>query len=260
MFVYKWPCVGVLGREWTVSDPVSRSNSLFGQSVWRSAAKRRRRLAVLNVSGRSHDNQGAGYMEALKRILHGGLNGVRLNSYPINFRHADTPDSIRQSWPLGWKTAADADLAWRAGSGPDDLRWYTGGYVDADGRGWIATATKETTGTSGFGHLRASGLPPDTNIARPGEFVRIYGNIQDTRMLLRPVRTNSMGEAEVWVDSETDGGGRINFGVPETGVFLADEIPRVVRPNIGDWSYDWSFTQVFEDEFPDAFVEIDPWG
>lgn len=253
MFVFKWPPVGVTGAEWTVEDPVSRSASLLTGRVYQSAAKRRRRLAVLNVQGAHGD--GGGYVEALKRILKGGLHAVRLESYPLNYGDAPTPDSIRQSWPLGWKTAADADLAWRAGDGPAGLRWYTGGW-----NGMIATASKEPTGTSGFGRLRVTGLPPSRLIARVGEFVRIYGNVQDTRILLRPVRSNSDGEATVWLDSETAGGGRINFGVPETGVFLPDEMPRAVRPALNTWDIPWSFRQIFEDEISDSFVEIDPWG
>jgi len=260
MNVYKWPCVGVVGREWTVEDPVSRSQSLITGAMYLSAAKRRRRKAVMQVSGRSHDDQGAGYMEALKRLLKGGLHAVRLNSYPINFRHGPVPDSIRQSWPLAWETGAGADLAWRAGSGPNGLRWFTGGYVDANGVGRIAIATKLATSPNGFGKLNVTGLPPNARVARVGEFVRVYGATQDTRMLIRPVLSDANGEATVWLDSETEGGGRINFGIPETGVFLPDEIPRVVRPNIGNWTYDWAFTQIFEDEIGDSFVEVDPWG
>ncbi len=255
MIVHQWPCVGVVGREWTVEEPVSRSASLITGRLYQSAAKRRRRKAVMQASGRSHDDQGAGYMEALKRLLQGGLNAVRLNSYPINFRHGPVPNSIRQSWPLGWKTAADADLAWRAGDGPAGLRWYTGGY-----NGMIATATKEASGASGMGRLKVTGLPPSVLVARVGEFVRVYGNVQDTRMIVRPAYTNSSGETTLWLESETAGGGRVNIGVPETGVFLADEMPRVVRPNIGDWTYDWSFTQIFEDEYSDGFTEVQTWG
>ncbi len=260
MFVYSWPCVGVVGREWTVDDPVSRSTSLLTGKIYQSAAQRRRRLAVLHVSARSHDDQGAGYMEVLKRLLRGGLNAVRLNSYPINFRHGPVPDSIRQSWPLAWETGAGADLAWRAGSGPNGLKWFTGGYVDPNGVGRIATATKLDTSPAGFGRLAVTGLPPNAQIARVGEFVRVYGATLDTRMLLRPVRSDANGEATIWLDSETGGGGRINFGIPETGVVIADEMPRVVRPNIVDWTYDWSFRQIFEDEIEGGFTEVDPWG
>lgn len=256
MLVYEWPPVGVVGREWTVSDPVSVSRSIFDQAHYISAAQPRRRMAVLNVSARSQDDQGAGYMEALKRILRGGLNAVRLNSYPINFRRGPVvPDEVRQSWPISWQTVADNPLAWRAGAGPRGLRWYKGGW-----NGQIATAEKLETGTSGIGRLRVTGLPPSADIARVGEFVRVYGDIQDTRMLLRPVRSDAGGGATIHLDEETGGGGRINFGVPDTGVFLAEEMPRVTRPNFGDWTYGWSFREIFEREFPDGFTEVDPWG
>jgi len=259
MYVYKWPeNVGVTGAQWTVDDPLSRSGSLFNGGIYRSAAKRRRRLAVLNVQGAYGD--GGGYIEVLKRILKGGLNAVRLNSYPLNYGEPPTPDSIRQSWPLAWETGAGADLAWRAGSGPNGLKWFTGGYVDANGVGRIATATKLDTSPAGFGKLAVTGLPPNAHIARVGEFVRVYGATQDTRILIRPVRSDANGEATIWLDSETGGGGRINFGIPETGVFIPDEMPRAVRPAWAAWEVSWSFSQVFEDEVPDGLVEVDPWG
>lgn len=253
MKVYKWPPVGTVGREWTVEDLVGESRSLFTGATWLSAAQRRRRLAGLSVSARSNRGQGAGYMEALKRLLRGGLHAVRLQSQPINHGRGEVPDSVRQAWPLAWRSGPNP-LAWRTGSA-QKLVFYSGGNGDV-----IAKAEFIDTGVSGLGRMRVTGLPRSARVARVGEFVTIYGQVNETRMLVRPVDTDPDGATTIWVDEPFSGGGRINFGTSETGVFRAVEIPRAPRPRFGDWYYDWEFREVFEDEYSDGFTEINPWG
>lgn len=252
MFVFAWPPVAVVGTEWAVVDPVSSSQSLITGADYISAAQRRRRVAVLNVQA-AHGDSG-GYMKALERILRGGVHCVRLHSRPLNYGPGPVPDSLRQSWPLVWRTGGDP-LAWRTGS-DRRLSWYTGGYDGA-----IAKAEEILeTGSSGFGRARITGLPPSVRIARAGEFVTVYAQVNETRMLLRPVDTNSDGEATIWTDEPFSGGGRINFGTSETGIFRPIQIPRGVQPMWDAWEVSWSFRQVFPDEVRDDLEEIDPWG
>lgn len=101
--VYAWPPVGVVGHEWTEHAPVNRSRSILTGRRYVSAAQRKRRLAALNVSALARGRSGAGYMEVLKRLLAGGENLVRLNSYPVNW-WLDTQRlaRLRLSDPVGW--------------------------------------------------------------------------------------------------------------------------------------------------------------
>lgn len=254
MKVFKWPDnLAVVGAEWTVSDPVSRSASALTGKVFQSAAQRRRRLAVLNVEGAYGD--GGGYIEGLKRLLRGGIHAVRLHSHPFNLGEdvgAVIPTGAQE---VTWTTGGDG-LDWTTGGAP--LRWFTGAYFSPNPYPLTAGVT------SGLGRSEVTGLPPSQDIARVGTFATVFnanGTTNETRMILRPVRSNSAGEATIYTDEPFTANGNVEFGMRDTGIFLPDEMPRAVRPAWQAWQVGWSFREIFADEIaPDTFMEIDPWG
>lgn len=255
MRVYKWPDgLGVVGAEWTVEDPVSRSASLLTNRVLMSAAQRRRRLAVLNVQAAYGD--GGGYVEAFKRLLRGGLHAVRLHSFPLNVGEECGSIITTQAQEIAWTTGAD-DLAWTHGGNP--LRWFTGAYSNAT----PYTLVVETA-QSGVGVAQVTGLTPGQVMARVGTFVTVFnadGTSSETRMLLRPVVASSFGGAKIYTDEPFTASGSVEFGTRDTGVFLPDAMPRAIRPLEDAWQVGWSFREVFADEIaPDTFAEVDPWG
>lgn len=255
MKVFKWPeNLAVVGAEWTVSDPVSRSMSGLTGRMYLSAAQRRRRVAVLNVEGAYGD--GGGYIEALKRLLRGGIHGVRLHSRPFNMGEPVGSIIPTQAQELFWTDDGD-DLGWTSGGSP--LRWFTG-------TAFTATPYPLTAGalSSGIGRSDVTGLPPLQDLARVGTFATVFnanGTSSETRLLLRPVRSNSAGNATFYTDEPFTTNGNVQFGTRETGIFLPDDMPRAVRPAWQTWQVGWSFREVFADEIaPDTFTEIDPWG
>lgn len=255
MLVLKWPTsLGIVGAEWTVSDPVSRSMSGLTGRMYLSAAQRRRRVAVLNVEGAYGD--GGGYIEALKRLLRGGRHAVRLNSYPLNFNEEIGSIIPTQAQEIDWTTGGE-DLAWTTGG--NALRWFTG-------TAFTPTPYPLTAGalTSGIGRSDVTDLPPSQVLARVGSFATVFsedGTTSETRMLLRPVRSNSAGNATIYTDEPFTADGNVEFGTRDTGIFLPDEMPRAVRPLEDAWQVGWSFREIFADEIaPDTFVEVDPWG
>ncbi|MCA0848342.1 hypothetical protein [Salipiger thiooxidans] len=250
--VYAWPPVGAVGSEWTVSDPVERSASIITGAEYLSKSQRRRRLATLRVSALAAGGMGAGYSESLKVLLQGGIHAVRLKSYPINW-HVDAllEAPTRQALPLEW-SADGADLEWSRG-GPR-LYWDTGALIIG------------TTGTdaAGFPIVTATGLPPNTLVARPSEFITLFTDDDDTvgttvRILTSAV-SDGTGKAVIRLHSDPGGfsGVRVDIGTAETGVFRANSMVRSVQPLGQDWFYTWEFTEVFSEEVG-GFLEIDPW-
>jgi hypothetical protein len=250
--VYAWPPVGVTGSEWTEEAPVNASRSVLTGRRYVSAHARKRRLASLNVSALGRGRSGAGYVEVLKRLLAGGENLVRLQSYPINW----VPDAVRlaglrQSRPVLWAAGADPDVSWSASGVP--LVWFDGrlltGAAGIDPAGWPM--------------LTVTGLPPSMLIARPAEFVTLYGALDATTGQVAQVMTEARSDAEggavLRLMSPLTGSGRVSIGTSDTAVFEAVTLPRGVQPVQGDWSYSWSFREVFADEVPGGFEEINPW-
>lgn len=255
MRVYKWPeNLAVVGAEWTVSDPVSRSMSGLTGRMYLSAAQRRRRVAVLNVEGAYGD--GGGYIEALKRLLRGGIHGVRLHSRPFNLGEPVGSIVPTQTQEIDWTTGGD-DLDWTTSGGA--LHWYSGAYYSPTPYPLDAGAL-----ANGLGVATVTGLPPSQDIARVGTFATVFneaGTASETRLLLRPVRSNSAGNARIYTDEPFTTDGNVEFGTRETGIFLPDDMPRAVRPAWQTWQVGWSFREIFADEIaPDTFTEIDPWG
>lgn len=248
--VYAWPPVGVVGHEWTEHAPVNRSRSILTGRRYVSAAQRKRRLAALNVSALARGRSGAGYMEVLKRLLAGGENLVRLNSYPVNW-WLDTQRlaRLRLSDPVGWTAPGDADVEWSEGGSP--LHWFAG---------TVLTGTAGSSG--GWPVLSITGGPANTLIARPGDFVTLYSPVESTTgttaMVVREATTNGSGAVTLRLLTALSGSGRACIGASDTGVFEADEMPRALQGVTGDWQYQWSFREVFEDECG-TFTEVNPW-
>lgn len=246
MIVYKFPPVGVTGWEWTVADPIDISRSLISGRRYASAAQRRRVLASLSVGGARGD--AGGYMEALKRLLQGGVAGVRLTARPTVWGALPAAET-RQAEPVRW-TTGDETLAWTAGG--EAMSWFTGAIIGA-----------AITTVGGLPGLLLTGLPPSALVGRVGEPVTVYPEYasQDgaqSRVLLRRLVSDASGVATAVVDAAFTVTGRADVGV-ESGVFEALDMPRAPRRVGENWFYDWSFAQVFADEVG-GFEEIDPWA
>lgn len=218
------------------------------------ASQRKRRIATLEVSSLANGRMGAGYCEALKALLEGGIHAVRLRSTPINWWQDDCRRrGSLNSQPLAWRTGANP-LAWRAGSTANPLLWFSGRVVIGG-----APAT-----SGGWDVLPLSGLPPSTLVARPGDFIRVYelddASTFEIARVLAPCTSAADGTATLRLDrAVTISGGRVNLAGQDEGVFRVEGgLPRAVQPVSGDWSYTWSFREVFADEVG-GFVERDPW-
>lgn len=241
--VYAWPPVGVVGAEWTEIAPIGVSRSLINGGEYVSAAQRKRRVVRLNVSALARGRMGAGYVEALKRYLDGGIHLVRLWSRPINWHLDDQRDEVWRPWSIEW-SVPPGGFSWE--TPPDGFSWF--GHDPAGG---VAGTDAE-----GFPIITLTGLPPSRLVVRPGEFITM-GSL--TAMVVRPAWSDASGMAVVRLLTALAGSGAAFVGTRETGVFAADELPRSVQPVGKDWSYSWAFTEVFEDEGRGPFVEVDPW-
>lgn len=256
--VYAWPPVGAVGREWTVEAPIGVSRSLLTGAEYVSAAQRRRRVAVLEASSRFSPYQaGAGYMEALKRLLDGGIHLVRLHFAPTRF-DCDVPQN--DSGLVGgeffeWHTPPEV-FGWQT-TGSEIFRWFSGARIGY---------TQRTT-DAGVDAIRLTGLPANTLVALPGDFVTVFQDDEDptgeTHMIVAPATTGPGGAVTVRLASRPSFGAgverRANLGTQETAVFKVDAMPRAVEPSAGDWSYTWAMTEVFEDE-RGPFTEVNPWN
>lgn len=248
--VYAWPPVGAVGAEWDYVAPISESFSALTGKRYVSAARPARRVATVEVSAQSSNRTGAGYVVMLKRLLDGGVNLVRLTSYPLA-RFLDTADqnALRQSVHLDW-TSGGIDLGWT--TPPTELLWYDG------------TILTGVIGTSGiYDIVTVSGLPPRTLVARPGEYLTAFADEDDvigsTVQVLAPAWSYNDGTAVIRLFSPLAYGGRINIGVKDTAVFrVVGALPRAVQPVRGDWSYTWQFEEVFSDEVG-GFTERTGW-
>ncbi|KFI27784.1 hypothetical protein CN97_00715 [Haematobacter massiliensis] len=249
--VYAWPPVGFRSFEWSVDQPVAKSRSLWSNRRYISTTQRRRRVATISVSAGT--TMGAGYMEALKRLLEGGTHLVRLDSFPLNPDEPEFPDGVLNSEPFEWLQGSGPDpLGWQALGG--ELRWFNGPPVSA-----------VSVSPSGAipAWVEVSGLPPSQIIAMPGQFVTIYygdPELSVTRMIMAPVISDASGVAIVKIEGERPANiRRVHIGTQESSAFEALSIPRAPRVVNSDWFYDWSFLEVFEDETA-GFVEVDPWS
>lgn len=251
--VIAWPPVGVIGAEWTEVAPVQVSRSILTGAERLSATQRIRRMVRLTVPAIGRDTMGAGYMEMLKRHL-AGIHLVRLNSYPINwYLDSRQYEAARSSRRLNWEDD-DTEIDWTDDT--EVILWFDGTILSG-----------ATTVVGSQPALTVTGLPPNTLVARPGEFVTVYPNLTSdtvsyTAQVTAPAYSNAEGEATILLFDALPTGGvweRVNIGTSQTAVFRPESYPRAVQPLSGNWSYEWSFREVFEDEVG-TFNEINPWG
>lgn len=242
--VYSWPPVAVVARYWTQEQPVSRSRSLITGASYTSAAQRKRLVAGFDVAG--WPMYSSGYLEALWRLLDGGVHLVRLTSCRI--AHGSTvADDRRGGSPVTWE-APPAPVVWA--TPPDPVTWVVGTYL----RGAKTTA-------DGVPAVTVTGLPPNALVALPGEFVTFHLEGGDqTHMILTPAKTNGAGTVTIRLATTPTMSARVSIGYSETGVFeISSDWPRVMNRARLSENYGLEFRQVFEDE-RGPFTEIDPWG
>lgn len=241
--VYAWPPVGVVGSEWSEIAPVRRSQSMLTGADYMSTVQRRRRVATLEVSALARGRSGAGYSEALKRLLDGGVNAVRLHSYPINW-HLDAVRNELQSSPLHWTTNG-TDLEWEDDG--TELLWFTGAGLQG------------TVGTEGgWDVVHITGAPANTLLIRPADFVRVYGAEEGVAQAVTEAHSDANGEATIRLFDPLPNDGVVSLGDRESIVARPVSIPRAVQPHASNWSYTWEFREIFSDEVG-GFNEVDPW-
>ena len=248
--VIAFPPVGAVGSMWTARAPVMVSRSMRPDSFnkrYVSRIGRERCEATVNVSALARTRSGAGYSEMLARHLDGGANLVRLSSYPINW-HLDQArlQGLRSSQPINWTTDGEP-LGWTTGGEP--LLWFDGTVVSG-----VASASQ----------IAVSGLPANTLICRPGDFVQVFADLEtDTGPIAQATAeatTDASGGAVIKLFDALPVGTypRVNIGVSESRVFEAVELPRTPQPLGANWFFEWNFREVFADEVS-GFNELDPW-
>lgn len=247
--VYAWPPVDAIGTMWTVRQPVSRSQSFFTGADISSSAERKRHVAHIEVPciGDLGGTMNGGYCEILKDLLEGGKNLVRLKSMPVNWYF----DKINKPYwdgskPLDW-VRNNTDVDWVNNSG--ETIWYSGGHYP----GVIGAS-------SGWNTVSLTNLPPETLIARPGEYVIGYGNgATSEAKVLRPAYSDTSGDCTIYLMSALTVSDHVQINAETSAVFMIDgELPNSIQPHDGNWSYPWNFRETFADEVG-GFVEIDPW-
>jgi len=248
--VYAMPPVPITGSEWTEIAPVQSSRSYYGKDYTSAFGRTRRHVSLQIAALGRGGNMGAGYVEMLKRFL-AGIHAVRLNSLPINWHLDAIRDRARlESLPLVW-TSGGEELTWTMP--PEALIWYSGVPLT----GVIGTS-------GGWNIVTVSGLPPNSLVARPGDFVKVQEDAADTTgstaQVVAPAYSNASGVAVIRLFSALAYGGIITLNASDTGVFKpVGDYPRSMQPVGANWYYDWSFREVFADDVG-GFVEVDPWS
>lgn len=259
MYVYPWPPVGAVGSEWGLSAPVGRSVELFTGAIVEGASERRRRLATVVVEGAQGDS--GGLMRALEQLLDGGLHAVRLWSPPANHMEDVGAEVGAGGRDATWRrTPAGSRVRWRRTlDATSEVGWKAGTYAAPQNGPLLALLASE----HGLGRATASRVPPSRTLARPGQFVTVHsegGVTSETRMLCRPMTSNSDGVAGVWTVKPFSAGGALQIGTRESGIFKVDGVPpRWTRGLEASFQVTWNFKEVFADEFGEV-IEVNPWA
>lgn len=252
--VYAWPPVDAIATMWSISQPVNRSQSFFTGADISSSAERKRKIASVEVPGIGDlgGSMNGGYCEVLKELLEGGKNLVRLKSMPVNWYFDDVVvEAFQQSSAVQWQRLG-VDVNWT--SGGTETVWLSGASITG------------VSGTDGqWDIVTASGLPPNTLVARPGEYVTgndagdLFG-VGSTSKVLKPAYSDASGVAVIYLMTALTQFDYLQLNSSETAVFMIDgDLPIGVQPVNGNWSYQWAFREVFSDEVG-GFLEIDPWS
>jgi hypothetical protein len=250
--VYKWPPVHTVATMWTVQQPIHRSRSFVTGYSLTSSAQRERLMAKFEVPGIGNDNLGGGYCEVLKKLLAGGQHLIRVNAVPVNWYFEQlTPRDFERSVKVEWDDGAGTEVTWE--EPPTETVWLSGSFVPG------------TIGTDGsWDIVTLTGLPPNTLIARPGEYVtgRALAGLDadgSTAMVMRPATSDASGSVTIYLMSALTVAEHVEINARPSYVFEVDgPLPSATQPLDGNWSYVWPLRQVFEDEVG-AFTEIDPW-
>lgn len=249
--VIKWPPVGMSSFELSVFDPISQTNSLIDNQPVISRYGRSRRVATISVSGISYDAAGAGYMEMLKEFLDGGANLIRIDmsSAIWHFVRASNNPAIANFY-VTWTEPTDA-VGWTEPT--DAVAWFS-----------LSLTGTPSTASDGWPTLFVEGVPPNTIICRPHEWISLYsedGTFLERRRATNVATSNSIGNVSIRVDSAFTVSPAIAvIGDTESIVFRAIELPRAVQPQLGQWQYTWNLVEAFSDEYTGGFTEKDPWG
>lgn len=240
--VYAWPPVSTPGWLWDVEDPVARSESMLDGASSSTSAGPRRRIVRLQVSARSNNRRAAGYMAALRRLIAGGQNLVRLRSMPnIPLQEHCRLNAIRGSTRLHW-TDGGIDLGWTDGG--VELIWFAGDLFDG-----VAG-----TDSQGYPNLTVNGFAPGETVALPGEYVAAYSEADSTQaeraMVIAPAVTDETGTVSLRLDQAMAPGSyaRVLIGEPETGVFEATNIEPGLHRVAQNWTEFWEFREVLDGE------------
>lgn len=237
--VYAWPPVAVQARYWTMEQPIGRSRSLITGGSYVSAAQRKRIVAGFDIVG--WPKYSAGYLEALWRYLDGGLHLVRLTSCRIPYGRTNRGDNRTG---FDWQSGG-SEFGWTVP--PAEITWIHG--------------TQWTFTTQPRNRIRVTGLPQNSVVAIPGEFVTVtVDGVRDTIMVVAEAVSDETGAAIISLIRAASGAGTVTIGTHETGVFeLVSAWPRVMNRNRFPENYAIEFREVFSDE-RGPFLEIDPWN
>lgn len=242
--VYAWPPVAVAAQYWTMEQPVSRSRSIITGASYVTAAQRRRLVTGFDVAG--WPRYSAGFLEALWRYLDGGVNLVRLSSFLLPCNGA-IDRRLRGAQPFEWETPP-APIPWI--TPPSTITWFDGVIL-----------SYTITTQDGFPAVRVTGLPPNSIVAVPGEFITVWiGSNTETHMIAAESISNGSGVATITLVSRPSATGQISIGTRETGVFeIVGGWPNVMTRSRFSENYTLQFRQVFEDE-RGPFNYVNPWG
>lgn len=257
--VYTFPPVGPYLGSWTVLTPVQSMRAPeSGRTITSGFGRVRRRAQTVIPAMSAHNNRaGAGYLENLKILLAGGQHLVRLTSPPINW-HMDASRLFRTRGAprINW---FEGDQVLNFEEGSDALNWYDGAIIDGTvttDDGWPAVSVVAAADS-------VIKLPPDTLIARPGEFVTVFQDETDftgaTRRVLTAAHTDDTGTAVIRLFEALPFSGRVDIGTNETAVFRPVSTPSQTQPQRANWFFDWSWEEVFADEYVGGFTDVDPW-
>ncbi len=235
--IYRFPPVGISAYESSIDDPMNASRGINGGPRY-SQTRANRSIYVAEVSGIGPDGNGAGYVEALKRLLAGRPPLVQVDTLPATWwgRTRDRP-ALQSGDLLSWTTGG-APLTWTTGGEP--LTWYTSPLFTA------------TPGKDDFDYIDVTGLPDGTEVF-PGDAVQVGGDVSYA------MRSETIGGVRRIYLTSALPAGNVDIGATVTRNFSLNERPRSMQTQ-GAFSYTFEMTEVFASDFSDGLTVLDPWN
>lgn len=230
--VYQFPPVRVVAYENTINDPMSISVGISG-AIRGSQTRANRSVYAATVLG---NGDGAGYVEALKRLMAGKLPLVQVDTLPAHWWGYRRGDSL-----------GGREVAWT--SGADDLEWTEG----ASDLLWLdATPLAAVAGNDGFDYIDVEGIESGLTI-QIGEAIQI-GSAD--ALSLRKV-TSDGGTTRIYLSGPL-ADGFASIGRPVSKVFSLKDRPRTTQTS-GTFVYNFDMIEALESDFADEFEVVDPW-